>query len=152
TADSDADTDTQAKAVQRESEDSVQEEEEDNAQMDGETDCAPAEAEAAAQTLIQAKPGADRRRDEKSAIAGDAIKNRGTGDALAPAVREPLEKAMRVDLGEVRVHTGTQAETANKGLRSRAFTHKNHVWLAAGESQTDLRLMAHELTHSVQQG
>lgn len=168
-----ADADTQAQRVQCESQDSIQEEEEssrreessqeedsvqaeekDSAQLDGESDCAPAEAEAVAQTQGQTlgKSRPDQRRDEKSAIAGDAIKRRGGGQALAPAVREPLEKAMRVDLGEVRVHTGTQAETANKGLRSRAFTHKNHVWLAAGESQTDLRLMAHELTHSVQQG
>jgi len=35
-------------------------------------------------------------------------------------------------------------------LQRKAFTHQNDIWLGAGESQKNLRLMAHEVTHVIQ--
>ncbi|MBC8076701.1 MAG: DUF4157 domain-containing protein, partial [Chloroflexales bacterium] len=37
-------------------------------------------------------------------------------------------------------------------IQARAFTYGSHIWLGRGESESDQRLMAHELTHVVQQG
>ena len=37
------------------------------------------------------------------------------------------------------------------GIRARAFTHRHDIYLRQGESEQDRRLMAHELTHVVQQ-
>ena len=37
-------------------------------------------------------------------------------------------------------------------LRAKAFTNRDQIWLARGQRPTDLRLMAHEVTHVVQQG
>jgi len=50
------------------------------------------------------------------------------------------------------VHTGADAERATGALRARAFTHGADIWLGRGESPADTRLVAHEVTHVVQQG
>lgn len=86
------------------------------------------------------------------AAAGDAIHNRGPGLPLHPATRTRLESSLGTDLGSVRVHNDSRAQLTNRSLRARAFTHGNHIWLGAGESQGDLGLMAHETTHVLQQG
>lgn len=147
------DQSAQEMAVQRDEEESIQESGEDeDAQMDGEggaSDCAPAEAEAEAQMKTEPDPAG---KISKSEIAARAIKNRDSGEPLTPSVREKLEQSLRMDLSSVRVHIGTKAQEANRGLRAKAFTHKNHIWLGAGYSQSDTKLMAHEVTHTVQQG
>lgn len=120
------------------------------ADVSGENSCAKSESEA--ETEVQTRTPERPRPDRKSLIAGRAIQQRDAGVPLAQDVREPLEASLRADLAPVRVHTGAQAEAANRGLKSRAFTHREHVWLAAGERPSDLKLIAHELTHSVQQG
>jgi hypothetical protein len=59
---------------------------------------------------------------------------------------------MGVDLSGVRVHEGPAAHQSAAAINARAFTHKNDIWLGRGESQENVRLMAHEATHVVQQG
>jgi hypothetical protein len=80
-----------------------------------------------------------------------AIESHGGGDRLGPTVRGQMEDRTGYDLSDVRVHQGGIAQSANKALGARAFTHGGDIWLGAGESPTDLRLMAHESTHVVQQ-
>src|SRR6266536_6461963 len=75
-----------------------------------------------------------------------------TGRPLSPATRAFMEPRFGADFGDVRVHTGTAAGRAAAGIEARAFTHDRDVYLAHGESEHDHRLMAHELTHVVQQG
>lgn len=149
----DSEDSAQEMAVQRDEEESAQESDGDgDAQMDGEggvSDCAPAEAEAEAQMKAGPDPAA---RTNKSEIAARAIGNRDAGEPLTPSVRGKLEQSLRMNLSSVRVHTGTKAEEANRGLRAKAFTHKNHIWLGAGRNQSDIKLMAHEVAHTVQQG
>ncbi|MGB3338518.1 MAG: DUF4157 domain-containing protein, partial [Devosia sp.] len=55
------------------------------------------------------------------------------------------------DFGHVRIHAADADRAAAARLGARAFTHGRHIWLGPGESVTDKRLMAHELTHVVQQ-
>lgn len=95
---------------------------------------------------------AQARQQQKGKIAAQAIQSRGAGTPLPEDTRERLEGSMGVDLGHVRVHSDGHAQQANKGLRAKAFTHKNHIWLGSGQSATDVKLMAHEVTHTVQQG
>jgi hypothetical protein len=74
------------------------------------------------------------------------------GVPLVPGVRDTLERRMGRDFGHVRTHQDTAASEMAVELGARAFTHKNHIWLGRGESPANLRLMAHEVTHVVQQG
>jgi len=83
--------------------------------------------------------------------AAQAIHGRGAGVPLLAATRASMERSLGVDLGDVRVHATGSAHAAARALHARAFTHRNHIWLGAGESQADLRLMAHETTHVLQQ-
>ena len=73
------------------------------------------------------------------------------GEPLVPAVRQAVEASFGVDLGAVRVHTDTRAGKAAEGLSARAFTYGNHVFLGRREQASDVRLLAHELAHVVQQ-
>jgi hypothetical protein len=57
-----------------------------------------------------------------------------------------------VDLGHVKVHDDQAANVAALLMNAKAFTHQNHIYLGKGQSANDMRLMAHEATHVVQQG
>ncbi|MCB9798024.1 MAG: DUF4157 domain-containing protein, partial [Alphaproteobacteria bacterium] len=54
-----------------------------------------------------------------------------------------------------RVHTDDRAARLNRQLSARAFTYGNHVFFGGGEYQPQTaggkRLIAHELTHTLQQ-
>jgi DNA-binding transcriptional regulator YdaS (Cro superfamily) len=54
-------------------------------------------------------------------------------------------------LHSVRVHTGTHAQDLTQTLSTRAVTYGNHIFLGSGERPSDLRVMAHEAAHVVQQ-
>lgn len=81
---------------------------------------------------------------------------RGTGQALDATARSFLEESMGADFSSVRVHTGPQADSFNQSLSARAFTTGSDVFFARGEyqpgSSAGRELLAHELTHVVQQG
>ena len=90
--------------------------------------------------------------DGMRSAAAHAIHSRGPGEPLNQQTRRRLETSQGMDLSEVRVHEDSSARQAAGALKARAFTHKNHIWLGHGQSQTNLRLMAHETTHVLQQG
>jgi hypothetical protein len=60
------------------------------------------------------------------------------------------------DFGNVRIHTDAQAAESAHAVNALAFTVGNHVVLGAGQYSPQTRagreLLAHELTHVVQQG
>jgi len=84
---------------------------------------------------------------------GDAPASTGgeTSSALAPTVRTRLERSLGADLGGVRVHTGPAADEMAHWLGAKAFTHGQDIWLGAHQRPNDLGLMAHEVTHVLQQ-
>lgn len=80
---------------------------------------------------------------------------RSSGQSLDPTTRAFMEPRFGHEFGNVRIHTGPQAATAAASIQARAFTLGRDVVFAAGEhdprSESDKRLLAHELTHVVQQ-
>ncbi len=95
------------------------------------------------------------------AAAGQAIESaveshRGMGAPLDPGIRPALEGHLGRDLGGVRIHRDTAADELARSLSARAFTSRDDVFFRQGEygPQTGAgrRLLAHELTHVVQQG
>ena len=77
------------------------------------------------------------------------------GRPLSEAERSYFEPRFGRDLSGVRVHSGAQANSATRRIRARAFTVGNDIVLGNGEYQASTpqgkRLLAHELTHVVQQ-
>jgi len=86
-----------------------------------------------------------------ASAASQAIHHKGAGSPLPRDIQQRLESSMGVDLADVRVHTGSHADQSTRALRARAFTHRNDIWLGRNESPGDLRLMAHEVAHVLQQ-
>jgi len=76
---------------------------------------------------------------------------RGGGAPLEPGLRVSMESALGADLGDVRVHSGGQADALNRVMGARAFTAGSDIVLRNDQSPADAHLMAHELTHVVQQ-
>lgn len=81
---------------------------------------------------------------------------RGGGSALASDVRESIEPRFGRGFGRVRIHTGNPAASVAREVNARAFTVGQDIVFGQGEfsprTPGGLRLLAHELTHVVQQG
>jgi hypothetical protein len=80
---------------------------------------------------------------------------RSSGRALDSDVRTQMEPALGADFSGVRVHTNAQADKLNQALNARAFTTGQDIFFKQGEyrpgSSIGRELLAHELTHVVQQ-
>ncbi len=93
--------------------------------------------------------------------ADDEVSNaiqstRGGGSSLPEETRQFMEHRFGAGFSDVHVHTGDQAAQLSDRLNARAFTIGNDIYFNRGMydpgSAEGKRLMAHELTHVVQQG
>ncbi len=88
--------------------------------------------------------------------AGAIRSKRGSGQSLDGDIAAKAGGVMGQDLGDVRVHTDSQSDNLNKQLGAKAFTTGNDIFFRSGAyepgSSDGQRLIAHELTHVVQQG
>jgi hypothetical protein len=77
------------------------------------------------------------------------------GKPLAASLRIALETNFGHDFSEVRVHTYARAAEAARSFGAKAFSVGSHVAFASGcyapESREGLWLLAHELSHVIQQ-
>jgi hypothetical protein len=76
---------------------------------------------------------------------------RGGGAPLEDGTRANMEASFRTSFDDVRVHADSQSDTLNRRLTARAFTTGSDIFLRGDASPGDSRLMAHELSHVVQQ-
>jgi len=76
---------------------------------------------------------------------------RGGGSTLDGATRASMESGFGTSFEDVRVHHDSQSDVLNRRLTSHAFTTGSDIFLRSDASPSDSRLMAHELTHVVQQ-
>jgi hypothetical protein len=79
----------------------------------------------------------------------------GSGQNLNPALQRDMETRFHHDFSGVRVHTDGRAATSARHLGAHAYTVGSDVVFASGQyapaTPTGKRLLAHELTHVVQQ-
>jgi predicted nucleotidyltransferase len=77
------------------------------------------------------------------------------GAPLSAGLRALFEPRFGQDFGDVRIHTGDDAAAAARSIDARAYTLGTGIVFGAGQYQPDSRdgqhLLAHELTHVVQQ-
>ncbi|MET1161936.1 MAG: DUF4157 domain-containing protein, partial [Pseudoxanthomonas sp.] len=78
------------------------------------------------------------------------------GAPLPASVRGFMEPRFAANFGQVRIHTGEQAAKQSAALNAHAFTVGQHVFFGRNQYQPDSpagkELIAHELTHTIQQG
>jgi peptidoglycan hydrolase-like protein with peptidoglycan-binding domain len=81
---------------------------------------------------------------------------RAGGSPLPREARASLEPRFGRSFENVRVHSDGQASTLARSIRAKAFTSGRDIFFKQGEfspqSSTGKKLLAHELTHVVQQG
>jgi len=81
---------------------------------------------------------------------------RGSGEQLPESVRAHFEPRFGQDFSEVRVHKDAPAAESAQAIDARAYTTGRDLVFGAGEYAPETtegkRLLAHELTHVVQQG
>ncbi len=80
---------------------------------------------------------------------------RGGGQPLADSIRKPMEQAIGADFSRVKVHIDSRADQLNQSIQAKAFTTGQDVFFRQGAynpgSRGGQELLAHELTHVVQQ-
>jgi phage-related protein len=82
--------------------------------------------------------------------------SKGGGSSMDKHTKNEMESAFGADFSNVRIHTNSSAAQMNKNLGAQAFTHGNDIYFNDGkynpDSDAGKRLLAHELTHTLQQG
>lgn len=103
---------------------------------------------------LQKKPmGPEGATEQATGIVYELL--RSPGQPFEAATREFFESRFDHDFSHVRVHTGPSAEQSARALNANAYTAGHHVVFGAGRfapgTQEGRRLIAHELTHVLQQ-
>jgi hypothetical protein len=82
-------------------------------------------------------------------------RERASGQALDSNVQTKMSDATGQDFSGVRVHTGSESNALNESLHAKAFTTGQDIYFREGAydpgSTSGQELLAHELTHVVQQ-
>jgi hypothetical protein len=105
---------------------------------------------------VQTKEAGKGLLNSNPAIASSISNFNGGGDALPAQVRTFFEPRFGHDFGSVRIHTGAEAAESTRELNALAFTVGSNIAFAPGQyspvTESGRKLLAHELTHVVQQG
>ena len=89
-------------------------------------------------------------------LANQLYHSKGGGSPLAETTQQDMGHAFGRDFSHIRIHTDANAVQMSQGLSAKAFTHGADIYFNQGqyapESTAGKRLLAHELTHTIQQG
>jgi len=84
------------------------------------------------------------------------IESPSAGQPLSSDVRGYMEPRFNADFSNVRVHSDQESASLSNQLSARAFTYQNNIFFSRDQyqpgSSEGKRLLAHELTHTIQQG
>jgi hypothetical protein len=109
---------------------------------------------------LQMKPLLQRRENlvcgEASPDLESSIQSaRSRGQSLDPSLQDKMGQSMGADFSGVKIHTDSQADYLNKTIQAKAFTTGQDIFFRQGcyapTSRSGQELIAHELTHVVQQ-
>jgi hypothetical protein len=104
---------------------------------------------------IQAKPEANSSQPASSSIESSLNASKGLGNPLPTATRDQMENSFGADFSNVRIHNDSWAVQMSKDLNAQAFTHGSDIYFNSGKYDTNSDagryLLAHELTHTMQQ-
>lgn len=82
--------------------------------------------------------------------------SKGGGSALPSDTRQFMESRFNADFSGVRIHTDANARSMSGSIHAQAFAHGNDIYFNEGKyaphTEAGGTLLAHELTHTIQQG
>ncbi len=89
-------------------------------------------------------------------LASSIQNSKGSGSSMDGGTQSFMENRFGRDFSNVKIHTGSQSVQMNKELNAQAFTTGSDIYFNNGkyqpQSESGKQLLAHELTHVVQQG
>lgn len=109
---------------------------------------------------IQRQPASGNDGGGNSGAASTRVSNKveqssGTGRSLSGKVLADMSHQFGMDLSDITIHTDAESTQLNKELGALAFTHGKDIYFKAGQFNPETTqgkfLLAHELTHVVQQ-
>lgn len=81
--------------------------------------------------------------------------SKGSGQPMAPEVGQSMENKFGQDFSHVRIHNNSNASSMSSTINAQAFTHGSDIYFNQNKydtgSSSGQKLLAHELTHVVQQ-
>ncbi len=101
-----------------------------------------------------------RKESSAGAVASDTVTNqinssRGSGSSMDGHTLSFMQSRFGTDFSYVKIHTGHESVQMNRELNAKAFTVGNDIYFNEGQynpnSNEGKHLLAHELTHTVQQ-
>lgn len=91
-----------------------------------------------------------------ASLAQTLAQSKSSGQVLPQATQSFMGNRIGTDFSKVKIHTGDSAIQMNRQLGAKAFTNGNNIYFNQGQynpqSTEGKHLLAHELTHVVQQG
>ncbi len=131
--------------AEQEEEEQVQAQEEEEEEIQAQEE---EEEEVQAKSLGRGNVGPD--------FESQLSQQKGQGEKLGSRERLQLESAFGTNFSDVRVHTDGKAHDLNQQINAKAFTHGADIYFKQGNydpnSKEGRHLLAHELTHTIQQG
>jgi Domain of unknown function (DUF4157) len=130
----------------------AQAEEEETVQAQEEEEGVQAQAEEEEETIQR------RASPEQPCLAFETSlrSQKGQGSPLPSHIRNKMEDSFQADFSGIRIHTNEPAVKLSKQFHAQAFTHGRDIYFNKGKFSPNTRqgehLLAHELTHTVQQG
>lgn len=104
--------------------------------------------------FFQRKETGEGKVNQQTAVKLQSTK--GGGKFLPDNTRSWMENRFGTDFSGVKIHTDSKAVQLNRDLHAKAFTHGSDIYFNRGEftpgTNAGKRLLAHELTHVMQQG
>ena len=104
--------------------------------------------------LLQRKPANESSASEVPPIVHEVV--RSPGQPLDPATRAFFEPRFGYDFSQVMVHTNAKAAESARAVNALAYTVERNIVLGSGQyapgTDEGRHLLAHELSHVVQQG
>ncbi|WP_452602798.1 eCIS core domain-containing protein [Pontimicrobium sp. MEBiC06410] len=135
--------------VQSKEEESVQSKEDEEIQSKEEESVQAKEDEEVQAKLNVSTP-------KKTNLSSRIKRAKGKGSEMPSTLKTNMESGFGADFSGVRIHTGSDSVQMNKDLGAKAFTNKNDIFFNEGKFSPDSKegqtLIAHELTHTIQQG
>jgi hypothetical protein len=104
---------------------------------------------------IQRKPASSSDASVSPSVESGLRSSKGGGSPLPAATRHQMETGFGADFSGVRIHNDSGARQMSNDLQAQAFTHGRDIYFNSGKydpgSSGGQHLLAHELTHVVQQ-
>lgn len=98
----------------------------------------------------------EKEESENSTIESKIKKTKGEGYPMSREIKMEMDAAFKADFSAVRIHTDSTAIALCQEMGAQAFTNGKDIYFNKGKynpkSKAGKELLAHELTHTIQQG